>query len=110
MSKLTQVDVLTNLLEKKGIISFDDAMKAFKKNDPMCLTDHGLVHARVVAANEQMKKLNQLGSTIGTFSVETEDGFRHFITRYESIRTFRILPVTRSRSTKGRKIKKKVKV
>ena len=95
MSDLTQVDVLANLVVNKGIISYADVMTAFRKNDPSCVVDESLVHARVVAANEKMRKLNQVGSPLGSFEYRTEFGVKRFVST-----------VTRTRSTKGRKIKK----
>ncbi len=106
MSDLTQVDVLTNLVVNKGIVPFADVMAAFRKNDPSCVVDESLVHARVVAANEKMKKLNQVGSPLGSFEYRTEFGVKRFVSTVDVCKTFRVLPVTRTRRTKGRKIKK----
>jgi hypothetical protein len=101
-----QTDVIADLVKERGVVSFDDVIKALKKNDPTCTMDNGLVHARIVKINELMTKLNELGSVLGTFSAETRSGKKYYVTRAESIFSYRVLPVTRSRSTKGRKIKK----
>ena len=106
MSDLTQVDVLTNLVVNKGIVPFQEVMAAFRKNDPGCVVDESLVHARVVAANEKMRKLNQVGSPLGSFEYRTKFGVKRFVSTVEVCQSFRVLPVTRTRITKGRKIKK----
>jgi hypothetical protein len=106
MSKLTQVDVLTKLAVKKGIVSYEEVMAAFQKNDPGCVVDESLVHARVVAANEKMRKLNQVGSPLGSFVYRTNFDVKRFVSTVDICKSFRVLPVTRTRSTKGRKIRK----
>lgn len=106
MSKLTQVDVLTKLAVQKGIVSYEEVMAAFQKNDPGCVVDESLVHARVVAANEKMRKLNQVGSPLGSFEYRINSNTKRFVSTVDICKSFRVLPVTRPRSTKGRKIRK----
>jgi len=94
MSKLTQVDMMIDVVNMNGEVTFDDFVKIVRNTG--ATFDRGLCHARIVEINEKVEHRRKLkGSKLAYYDRTTKYGLETVIVKTRDLKTLKVPPTTR---------------